>query len=131
MIITRRTTLSLLALAAVPFATGAFAADKQQFTQAAFDAANNAGKPIFIEVAASWCPTCKQQAPHISKITSEPRFKNLVVFTVDFDAQKDALKKLNAQKQSTLITYKGGKEIERSVGDTDPNTIKMLIESTL
>ena len=131
MLLNRRTTLSLLALAAIPFATGAFAGEKKAFTDAAFDAANKAGKPVFVEVAASWCPTCKQQAPHISKIIAEPRFKDLVVLSVDFDAQKDVLKKLNVQKQSTLLTFKGGKEIERSVGDTDPNTIKMLIESTL
>ena len=131
MIFTRRTTLALMALATLPLATSAFAADKKAFSDAAFDAANKAGKPVFVEVAASWCPTCKQQAPHISSITADPKFRNLVVLTVDFDAQKDVLKKLNVQKQSTLITFKGGKEIKRSVGDTDPASIKMLIDTTL
>jgi thiol-disulfide isomerase/thioredoxin len=41
----------------------AFAADKKPFTAAAFEAAQASGKPILIDVSASWCPTCKAQAP--------------------------------------------------------------------
>lgn len=131
MTLSRRALAPLFAVAALAVALPAVAGEKQKFTDAAFDAANKAGKPIFIEVHAPWCPTCKQQAPHISKILSEPAFKDVVVFSVDFDSQKDALRKLNSSKQSTLITFKGGKELERSVGDTDGQTIKMLMETLL
>lgn len=129
MILTRRMLAPLIAAAAL--LGPALAGEKQKYTDAAFDAALKSGKPVFVEVHAPWCPTCKQQAPHISKTLGEAKFKDVAVFSVDYDSQKDALKKLNAPKQSTLIVFKGGKEIDRSVGDTDGQTIRMLMENLL
>lgn len=128
MILTRR---ALAPLFAAVIVVPALAGEKQKFTAAAFDAAVQSGKPVFVEVHAPWCPTCKQQAPHISKILGEDKFRNVAVFSIDYDSQKDALRKLNASKQSTLIVFKGGKELDRSVGDTDGQTIRMLMENLL
>ena len=50
-----------------------------------------------------------------------------MVFRVDFDSQKDAVKRFGARMQSTLITFKDGKETGRSVGDTDPASIAALV----
>ncbi len=72
-----------------------------------------------------------QGAPILSKLEGEPRFANLNVFHVDFDSQKDVLKALNVQKQSTLIVFKGGKETGRSTGATDPVSIEELLEKSL
>lgn len=103
------------------------ALDKTAFSQAAFDAAIKAGKPVLIDVSAPWCPTCKAQAPILSELARQPRFKNLVVFNVDFDSQKDALRGLKAQQQSTLIVFKSGAEVGRSVGDTNKASIEALL----
>lgn len=124
----RRHALAALAAAALAFpALPALALDKTAFSQAAFDAAMKAGKPVLIDVSAPWCPTCKAQAPILSELTKQPRFKNLVVFNVDFDSQKDALRGLKAQQQSTLIVFKGGTEMGRSVGDTNKASIEALL----
>ena len=64
-------------------------------------------------------------------VEAEPRFADLAVFHVDFDTQKDALRKFNAQKQSTLIVFKGVNETGRSVGATDPLSIEELLEKSL
>lgn len=106
---------------------GAAALDKADFSKSAFDAAIKAGKPILIDVSAPWCPTCKAQAPILSELTKQPRFKNLVVFNVDFDSQKEVLRGLKAQQQSTLIVFKGGTEMGRSVGDTNKASIEALL----
>jgi thiol-disulfide isomerase/thioredoxin len=111
----------------LPFASASYAADKKPFTAAAFEAAQAGGKPILIDVSASWCPTCKAQAPILSKLMSDPRFKGMVAFNVDFDSQKDVLRKLNVQHQSTLIVFKGKQEAARSVGDTNPASIESLL----
>lgn len=124
----RRHALAALAAAALAFpALPALALDKTAFSQAAFDAAMKAGKPVLIDVSAPWCPTCKAQAPILSELTKQPRFKNLVVFNVDFDSQKDALRGFKAQQQSTLIVFKGGTEMGRSVGDTNKASIEALL----
>lgn len=124
----RRHALTALA-ASVVMLSGfpALALDKSAFSQAAFDAAMKAGKPVLIDVSAPWCPTCKAQAPILSELAKQPRFKNLVVFNVDFDSQKDALRGFKAQRQSTLIVFKGGAEMGRSVGDTNKASIEALL----
>ncbi len=125
--INRRTFAGALALAAMLAAAPAVAMDKKPFTQAAFDAAQAAGKPILIDVSAPWCPVCRAQAPIISNLMAEPRFKSLVAFNVDFDSQKDVLRKLNVQRQSTLIVFKGKRETGRSTGDTNAGSIASLL----
>ena len=79
------------------------------FDDAAFAAAQKAGKPIFIAIHATWCPICKAQKPILSELMAEPKFKDLVYFTIDFDSQKDLVRRFGAQKQSTLISFKGKK----------------------
>ena len=81
----------------------ASAADRKAFDQKAFEAAQASGKPILLEVSAPWCPVCKAQAPILSRLRSQPRFKDLVSLNIDFDSQKQLLQKFNVQKQSTLI----------------------------
>lgn len=101
------------------------------FTQPAFDAARAAGKPILIDITASWCPTCKAQRPIVERLSADPRFKNLVVFEVDFDSQKDVVRAFKARSQSTLIVFRGEAETGRSVGDTDPAAIEALLATAL
>jgi len=130
--LTRRTlALSLLAAPAAWLAPAAFAAQRLAYSPAAFDAAQGAGKPILVVVHATWCPTCRAQAPILSQLESEPNYAGLVVFHVDFDAQKDALKRFGVRLQSTLIAFKGRAETGRSVGDTDPGSIAALFAKTL
>lgn len=122
---------ALFFTAAVIAAAPALAFDAKPFDPAAFAAAQAAGKSILVEVHAPWCPTCKAQAPILSKIESEARYKDLVVLRVDFDTQKDALKKFNVKMQSTLIAFKGAAETARSVGDTNAESIGALVAKSL
>lgn len=122
-------TLALLAPLAIPRV--AEAGDTAPFSQAAFDAARSAGRPVLVEVSAPWCPICKTQKPILAKLAADPRFKDLQIFDVDFDSSKDVLRQLNARMQSTLIAYKGEKEVGRSVGETQPEWIEGLLEKTL
>jgi len=99
----------------------------QAYSEAAFAAAQAAGKPILLHVTAPWCPTCKAQKPILSKLEGEPKFKGLVAFDIDFDTSKALLRKLHVAQQSTLIVYKGKKEMGRSTGDTDAASIAALL----
>jgi thiol-disulfide isomerase/thioredoxin len=111
--------------------SAASAAERSDFTQDAFDAAQKAGKPILVEIHATWCPICKAQAPILADLEKEPRFKDLAVFHVDFDDQKDVVKRFGARIQSTLITFKGESETGRSVGDTNRETLAALLAKAL
>jgi thioredoxin 1 len=125
-------TAAAAATAAVLCASApAFAAEEQPFTRQAFLAAQKDGKSILVEIHASWCPTCQAQKPILGKLFADPKFKNLAVFRVDFDSQKDEVRNFKARIQSTLITFKGNEEIARSVGDTNPDSIADLLTLAL
>lgn len=101
---------------------------KAPFDAAAFKAAQEAGKPILVEISAPWCPVCKAQKPILSNLGARPEFAKFTVFEVDFDSQKEALRLLKAQSQSTLIVFKGRQEAGRSVGDTNAASIEALLK---
>lgn len=103
------------------------AAGPQPFDSKAFASAQAAGKPILVEIHASWCPTCKAQAPILAKLEGQDKFRNLVVFRVDYDSQKEAVRAFGARMQSTLIAFKGKHEVGRSVGDTNETSIAALL----
>ena len=128
----RRHLLGVIVLStALSLGSIASAEDRLPFDQAAFEAAQAAGKPILVEVSAPWCPICKAQAPTLARLKSEPRFKELVSFNIDFDTQKDLLRAFNVQKQSTLIVFKGKQEMGRSTGDTNAASIEALLAKSI
>lgn len=128
--LSRRALLGLAALTMI--ATGLpVAAGSGKFDPSALTTAQKAGKPILVEISAPWCPTCKAQKPILSNLAANPKFKDFVRFDIDFDSEKDALRGLNAQKQSTLIVFKGETEVGRSVGDTNAASIEALLSKAL
>lgn len=108
----------------------ASAATELPFTEASFLQAQHDNKPILVHVWASWCPTCKAQAPTLSQIESDPANKDLIVYKVNFDTQKDVTRQFDVRMQSTLIAFHGGVEKARSTGDTDPASILALVTKT-
>ena len=128
--LSRRSVLIAIAASAAVISP-ALAVGPQPFDAAAFAAAQKAGKPVFVAIHATWCPICKAQAPILSELMADSKFKNLTYFTIDFDSQKDLVRRFGAQKQSTLISFKGDKEEGRSVGDTNRGSISALLNKVL
>ena len=128
----RRMLLASMTIVVTTFwAVISFAADRIPFDQKAFEAAQAAGKSILVDVSAPWCPTCRAQKPTIEKLSVLPEYKDLTIFDVDFDTRKDVLRSLKVQQQSTLIVFKGAREVDRSVGSTDPNAISDLLKKAI
>ena len=131
---TRRRVMAVAMAAACLAAAGtarAAAPEPEPFSEAAFDAAQKAGRPILVDTYATWCEVCARQAPILDRLRGEAKFKDLVTFKVDFDRQKDVMRRFNARVQSTLIVFRGAKEVGRSVGETQPEWIEDLLEKTL
>ena len=106
------------------------AATVQRYQQASFAAAQQADKPILIFVEALWCPACTMERHILYGLCDTPEFKDLQVFTVNFDTSKPLPRQLKVHMQSTLILYHGGKETARATGVTDPDAIKKLLETS-
>ena len=103
----------------------------QPFDKAKFDAALAQGKPVIVDFAADWCPTCKEQKPIVDALMQEPRRKDIALFVADFDKETALKKRLKVTMQSTFIVLKGGKEVGRSTGQTDKGTIAALFDKAL
>lgn len=109
----------------------AMAAPAKPFDANAFKAAQAAGKPIVVEIHADWCPECKAQNRVLDGLGTDPRYARLVRLRVDYDSQKDLVKAFKARQQSTLIVYKGEKEVARAVGITAENKIRALVDKAI
>lgn len=105
--------------------------EEKPYDAASFDAAQSANKSIVVDVFAPWCPTCQAQQKVFQLLKDKPEYENITVFRVDFDNQKDALRRFNASQQSTLIAFKGTSETGRSAGVTRSDAIESLFKTTL
>lgn len=123
--------LALVASFALLWSLPVRAAEWKPFDAAAFAQAQKDGKPILVDIFAAWCPVCRAQNPILTQLTRAPKFDDMVVFKIDFDTQKDAVRAVKATSQSTLIVYQGETEKGRSVGDTNASSIEALLDKAL
>lgn len=121
---------SIFVVAAI-LSTPAIAAQQLPFERAAFEAAKAEGKPVLVDVKAWWCPVCASQGRTIKATIAAPEYRNLIIFSINYDKQKEEWKRLGVQKQSTLIGYRGGREVGRLAYTTDKTAITALLASTV
>ncbi|MBC8049475.1 MAG: thioredoxin family protein [Chitinophagales bacterium] len=104
-------------------------AERASYSKAAFQAAQKEGRAILIDIAAPWCPVCRAQKQVIGKLSATAKYKTLLVLEVSFDDQKDVVRSFGAQKQSTLIAYKGATETGRISYTSDAGSIEKVVAS--
>ena len=76
-----RRSLVFAAIAAnAAFAVPSWATETKPFDSKAFAEAQKAGKPIFVGVHASWCPTCKAQDPILGDLMAESQVQEPRLF---------------------------------------------------
>jgi thioredoxin 1 len=122
---------TILTIALTSLASMAMAGDIKPFSQPEFDQLTKSGKPVVLDISAPWCPTCKQQKPIIESLMKQPAYKDVTLMTIDFDSAKPTLKTFKVNMQSTLVAFKGEKEVGRSVGDTTPAGLEGLVKKTV
>lgn len=108
-----------------------FGAEMKRFDAGQFARDQDTGKSVIIDAVAEWCPTCKAQKVVIDELLKDEKYRELVVYRLDFDTQRGELGRLGSQFQSTLIAFSGRTETARSIGDTDPQSIRSLFDSAV
>jgi thioredoxin 1 len=112
-------------------AIGTAAAAEAPYNEAVFHKLLSSGQPVALDFSASWCPTCRAQAPLLRSITGEPGFKDLTLLVADYDSEMALRKTYNVSMQSTLIVFRNGKEVARSTGDTSLAGLTRLLATAL
>ena len=99
---------------------------KTNFLNEVFENAKADGKTIVINSFEVWCNTCLKQTKILDK--AEKEFKDIIFLSYEQSRNKDIAKKLGIQFWTTIVIYKGNKEIIRIVGQTDKDTIYSAIK---
>ena len=125
--------MMLAALAAVALAGPALAGEDylQPFDAQAFAQAQSEGKTVALDFHADWCPTCKKLHPALEKVLDRKEFGKVVAFTVDYDKAKDLEQELGVRKQSTVVVFKGSKEMGRATGLSGEASLTELLRKGL
>lgn len=98
---------------------------------AALEAALATGSPILVHVTATWCEVCQVQKPIVASLLARPDFAGLTFFDVDFDTQRVTLRRLAVQTHATMIVFRDRTEVDRQVGQTDPEVIEALVRKVI
>lgn len=124
---------SIMAIAAALTITAAVAsaAEPMPFNQQAFMKAKSEGKTVLVDFHADWCPVCRKQASVLPDVLKHDSYQNVVAFTANFDSEKKLEKKLKVNHQSTLVVFKGEKEVARESGVTTADGIEKLLSKGL
>ena len=87
------------------------------------------GIPVLVDFYADWCGPCKMVTPIIDDIAKAHTGEILVV-KIDVDHAPDILKQFDIRGVPTLILFRGGEDIVRSVG-LEPEKIEGMVQQAL
>lgn len=78
---------------------------------------------VFVDFFADWCGPCRMLAPIMDEVGKEYK-----VFKVNTDDEGDLAIKYGIMSIPCVIAFKDGKEIGRSIGLVDKDTIINLVK---
>ncbi len=87
-----------------------------RYDPAAFDEARDAGKVIFLDFHANWCPTCKAEKPEIVAAFNELNYDDIVGFEVHYNDDETQSFDTDITRQYQ-VAYQHTKVILDSNGD--------------
>ena len=69
---------------------------------------------VIVDFSATWCAPCKKMAPVIEKIAEEN--KDIVVAKLDIDDSREIAGEYSVLSVPTIIFFKDGEEMDRTLG---------------
>ena len=98
------------------------------YTKELFDKALLEEKVVVVSSWIKYCTSCASQMKVLNKAKND--FQNIEYFTFDVTNEEIA-KFFNVQYQTTLLIFKGNKEVYRSIGETTKELIYDALKSSI
>jgi thioredoxin 1 len=86
--------------------------------------------PVFVDFWAEWCGPCRMVGPAVEQIAKLMAGK-VKVAKLNVDESQEIAMKYGIQSIPSLIIFKNGKEIGRTIGAMPKESYLKFIESTL
>ena len=91
------------------------------FTNEIFQKAQSEGKTVIINSWNKTCTTCAKQVKILDQAKQD--FKDVIFLSFEQTKDKKIAKLLGIQYWTTIVVYKGNKELSRSIGETSKDKI--------
>ena len=102
-------------------ATLAAESHTSNFTIEKFESAKKNGETVVVTAWAKYCGTCIKQKKVLDQ--AEKDFENVLFLYYNHPRMKEIAKCLYIDHRSTILVYKGNKEVSRTLGQLDKSLI--------
>ena len=102
-----------------------------QVTSKSWDAdVMNSNLPVLVDFWAEWCGPCRMVGPAVEQLSQTMNGK-IKVAKINVDENQEIATKYGIQSIPSLLLFKGGKEIGRTIGAAPKESYQKFIEQSL
>ncbi len=88
-----------------------------------------ADKPELLDFWAEWCGPCRMLSPIIDELAESELKDKAIVGKVNVDEESELAQRFGVMSIPTLIVFKGGKPVNKSVGAKPREAILQMVDN--
>jgi len=97
----------------------------KHITESDFFKETNLEGVVLVDFFATWCPPCKMLLPILEDISNSRKYK---IVKINIDENPNIVNRYKIQSVPTLVVFKDGKAVEKSVGYIDRDEVISLMD---
>lgn len=101
-----------------------------ELTDANFEETIASGKPVLVDFWAEWCGPCRMVGPIVEELAQDYDGK-AIVGKVNVDENPEISSKYGVRNIPTILFFKNGEVVDKSVGAVPKNVLSEKIEKQL